>query len=248
MAPTGSITAGHAPALFAKELVKRRDVIDREMVRRGWEIADQQPVWVAELDAVPSDTVKAAQWVHLAAEIDTYRGKYNITDIDTHAVPAKYRASEIGEQLAAKVTAMHKYSELTTKEPAATEQITDEAISAEARSQAHSGHTEAEQVSEALRQSRRSITETTEPSSAERIAAMTQRIRTRTAEQAVRTDQDPAQTKSPLRETGPSPAVSEAQRKIDRLKAQKKEREAQQRRQDEKPKGPSQSRGPTIGH
>ncbi|MBM7781871.1 MobF family relaxase [Arthrobacter tumbae] len=233
MAPAASYTTEGTPELYARELTTRRADMDREMTRRGYELATTKPAWMEQLGPIPSDLLKQQQWVRLAAEVDTYRARYNLSDSEPTAVPTKYRALETGERLAAAVTAMHKHTQLTTKPEASKPDVEHQAEAAEARSIVAAGRTEAEHVTDALRAARaEKTTLSPKEARAQRIAAMAGKLKD-------------LKNRRQGSENSAKPAVSEAMEKIRRARQEDEERAANAR-QDIDVDGPDRQ-GPTIG-
>ncbi|MEQ7736162.1 hypothetical protein, partial [Escherichia coli] len=113
MAPSDVISHHDTPALWRKELQGRREAMALEMNRLGSQLAAEPPAWAAALGPVPSDTARQQCWRLLAAEVKTYRDTYRIPDTDTTVLPATHTTTGTGADLAARVTAMHKYTAQT---------------------------------------------------------------------------------------------------------------------------------------
>jgi hypothetical protein len=129
LAPADVVTHPDTPALWQRELQARRELMATEMTRLGAQLAAQPPAWAAALGPVPSDPARQEQWRQLAVEISTYRDTYQIPTSETLPVPETHQGKGIGAELSARITAMHKYSAQTAKEPLA---AADAALMAEA--------------------------------------------------------------------------------------------------------------------
>jgi hypothetical protein len=160
-----------------------------EVNRLGSQLAAEPPAWAAALGPVPSDTAKQQQWRDLAVEVKTFRDTYRIPESDTTVIPDQYTQQGTGAELRSRVTAMHKYSAQTAKEPLAGADAALMAEAANVEATVAERPTPAEQVVDQLREERsQDTTLTPEQERAERIAAMARRIRgtsnTSTPEQA----------------------------------------------------------------
>lgn len=93
-------------------LQERYDHLAKLFVQRGEAVAADKPAWSAQLGEVPVDEQRRAEWVRLAAEVDTFRTRYQVPDTEDAAVPETYRTGRVGKDLAARVTASHKSDEL----------------------------------------------------------------------------------------------------------------------------------------
>jgi hypothetical protein len=56
--------------------------------------------------------------VTLAAEVDVFRGRYNVDPAQTQAIPERYPERSVGGELAARVTALEKAQIQPTALPA----------------------------------------------------------------------------------------------------------------------------------
>lgn len=178
MAPTDVITHQDTPAPWRTELQERREAMAMEVNRLGSQLAAEPPAWAAALGPVPSDTVKQQQWRDLAVEVKTFRDTYRIPETEPTVLPAEFTDKGTGAELAARVTAMHKYSAQTKKEPLSAQDAKLMADAAEVQATVATATTPAEQVVDRLREERsQETTLTPEQERAERIAAMARRIR-----------------------------------------------------------------------
>ena len=178
MAPADVITHHDTPALWRKELQDRREAIALEMNRIGSQLAAEPPAWAAAFGPVPSDTAQQQRWRQLAAEVKTYRDTYRIPDTDTTVLPATHTATGTGSHLAARVTAMHKYTAQTKKAPLAPEDAALMAEAAEVEALVAVEPTPAEQVVDRLREDRaQEAGETHQQGRADRIAELARKVR-----------------------------------------------------------------------
>jgi hypothetical protein len=178
MAPADVITHQDTPVLWRKELEGRREVMAQEANRLGSQLAAAPPAWADALGPVPSDTVKQQQWRDLAVEVKTFRDTYRIPETETTVLPAEYSEKGTGAELAARVTAMHKYSAQTAKEPLSAADAAHMADAADVGATVATEPTPAEQVVDRLREERsQDVTLTPEQERAERVASMVRRVR-----------------------------------------------------------------------
>ncbi|KQR64056.1 hypothetical protein ASF98_11115 [Arthrobacter sp. Leaf337] len=178
MAPADVITHRDTPALWRKELEGRREVMAQEVNRLGSQLAAAPPTWAAALGPVPSDTVKQQQWRDLAVEVKTFRDTYRIPETEATVLPAEYTEKGTGAALAARVTAMHKYSAQTAKEPLSADDAALMADAADVGATVATEPTPAEHVVDRLREERsQDVPLTPEQERAERVAAMVRRVR-----------------------------------------------------------------------
>jgi conjugative relaxase-like TrwC/TraI family protein len=96
-------------------LTERYDYLTVRIEERGTTVAAEQPAWAQQLGEIPADASRRQQWVRLAAEVDVFRTQYRIDPAVEVAVPAEYRQRPLGAELAARVTAMHKATALSTQ-------------------------------------------------------------------------------------------------------------------------------------
>jgi hypothetical protein len=173
MAPADVITHQDTPPLWRTELEGRREVMAQEVNRLGSQLAAALPAWAAALGPVPSDPVKQQQWRDLAVEVKTFRDTYRIPETETTVLPAGYAGKGTGAELAARVTAMHKYSAQTAKDPLSADDAALMADAADVGATVATEPTPAEQVVDRLREERsQDVTLTPEQERAERVAAM----------------------------------------------------------------------------
>jgi conjugative relaxase-like TrwC/TraI family protein len=110
----------HTAPEWREHLQERYEYLESRLEERGATIAAERPAWAAELGDVPAELEKRKQWTELAAEVSVFRAKYRVDESAPQAVPAEYRERAVGADLAARVTALHKSSVLSTQ-PTATE-------------------------------------------------------------------------------------------------------------------------------
>jgi conjugative relaxase-like TrwC/TraI family protein len=100
------------PEDWREHLQERYDYLGVRLHEQGEAVAAEQPAWSAELGRVPDDEQRREQWTRLAAEVDTFRARYQVPETEENAVPEKYRTNQVGKDLAARVTQLHKSDEL----------------------------------------------------------------------------------------------------------------------------------------
>lgn len=154
VAPTHALALGLATGTLGEtwsaELLNTRDTIATELRWAGHLLAADQPTWAASLGPVPSEPEHQAQWKHTAALVSTFRDTYNVSPSEVSAIPAKFLEPATGkhqdaDDLAAMVTAIHKYTGQTLR-PAATEESL-EVVAAQARiEQLATGRTDAQKL------------------------------------------------------------------------------------------------------
>lgn len=115
-----ALDSEHSAPEWREHLAERYDYLETRLEERGATIAADRPEWSAELGDVPADPAKRQQWTELAAEVSVFREKYRVDEAAPEAVPAEYRDRPVGADLAARVTALHKSSVLSTQ-PTATD-------------------------------------------------------------------------------------------------------------------------------
>ncbi|WP_269046500.1 ATP-dependent DNA helicase [Paenarthrobacter sp. Z7-10] len=235
LAPNDVLTHPDTPALWRKELQARRELMATEVTRLGAQLAAESPVWAAPLGPVPSDTEHQEQWRRLAVEISTYRDSYRIPASEATPIPATHQGKGTGAELAARITALHKYGAQTRKEPLTAADAALMADAAQVEALVKETPTPAEHVVDELRQTRGTEAELSPAQErAERAAALARKVRA---------NQRPAGPGGPGPREG-SEAVKEA---MENIRARRAEEDArrQQTRHDEDP-APRQDRGP--GH
>lgn len=114
-----ALDSEHTAPEWREHLAERYDYLETRLEERGATIAADRPEWSAQLGDVPAEPAKRQQWTELAAEVSVFREKYRVDEATPEAVPAEYRERAVGADLAARVTALHKSSVLSTQ-PAAT--------------------------------------------------------------------------------------------------------------------------------
>ncbi|WP_113719740.1 MobF family relaxase [Arthrobacter dokdonensis] len=237
IAPHDVLTHPDTPALWRQELAARRELMAAEATRLGAQLAAEPPAWAAPLGPVPSHIGHQEQWRQLAVEISTYRDSYRIPASESTPIPANHQGKGIGAQLAARVTAMHKYSAQTRKEPLAPADAGLMAEAAQVEALVKETPTPAEQVVDQLRQTRATEVQATlgpAQERAERAAALARKVRANWR---------------PAGQNGPGPqenaeAVKEAMENIRARRAAEDTRRGQSRPEDDP--APRPDRGP--GH
>ena len=235
MAPNDVLTHPDTPALWRQELQARRELMAAEATRLGAQLAAAPPAWASALGPVPSETGHQQQWRQLAVEISTYRDSYRIPASELTPIPATHQGKTLGAELAARITAMHKYSAQTRKEPLAVADAELMAEAAQVEALVKESPSQAEQIVDQLRQARGTEAQLSPAQErAERAAALARKVRANRRP----TDQNGPRTQES------SEAVKEAMENIRARRAEEKARR-QQTRTDIDPT-PQPDRGP--GH
>ncbi|MDP9890014.1 conjugative relaxase-like TrwC/TraI family protein [Arthrobacter oryzae] len=268
MAPADVITHKDTPSPWRTELQARREAMALEVNRLGSQLAAEPPAWAAALGPVPSDTAKQQQWRDLAVEVKTFRDTYRIPDAETTVIPDQYTQQGTGADLLSRVTAMHKYSAQTAKEPLSGTDAVLMAEAANVEAAVAETPTPAEQVVDQLRQERsQDTTLTPEQERAERIAAMARRIRgtsktstpEQTPEAVTEAMKDIAERRHAEKDTQPSAPAESLRDRLARVRqetesaltqtpnAAEKIRQAQQAQEAEDAKRRAQQNGPATG-
>ncbi|WP_432246092.1 MobF family relaxase (plasmid) [Arthrobacter sp. G.S.26] len=268
MAPADVITHQDTPAPWRTELQERREAMALEVNRLGSQLAAEPPAWAEALGPVPSDTAKQQQWRDLAAEVKTFRDTYRVPETETTVLPAEFTDKGIGAELRNRVTAMHKYSAQTAKDPLAGADATLMAEAANVEAAVAETPTPAEQVVDQLREERsQDTTLTPEQERAERIAAMARRIRStsttstpeQTPEAVTEAMKDIADRRHAEKDTRPSAPAESLRDRLARVRqeteatlgqtpsAAEKIRQAQEAQKAEDAKRRAQQTGPTAG-
>ncbi|MDQ0031507.1 MobF family relaxase [Arthrobacter bambusae] len=236
MAPADVLTHPDTPALWQQELHTRRDLMATEVTRLGAQLVAEPPAWAAALGPVPSAPSRQEQWRLLAVEIATYRDTYRIPATETKPLPETHRGQGVGADLSARITAMHKYSAQTAKEPLAPADAALMAEAAQVEAVVKETPTPAEHVVDHLRETRGTETQLSPAQErAERMAALARKVRENRAKNQ-RADED---SRNPE-------AVKEALDQIKARRAQEQARREETRRGHDDPT-PRQDRGPGIG-
>lgn len=177
LAPVDAIARWDAPGLYRQELAERREDMVPQFNRVGSELAAEPPAWAQALGPVPSDTDKQEQWRRLAAEVSVYRDQYRIPITEPTAIPAEHRKKDLGADLAARITAMHKYTAQTAREPLSGDDTRLMREAAEVETRLVEEQAPAEQVIDHLRTERaQQATLTPEQARAERVAELARRL------------------------------------------------------------------------
>lgn len=178
MAPADVVTHQDTPALWRKELTERRDIMATEVTRLGAQLAAEPPAWASALGPVPSDPARGEQWRNLAVEISTYRDLYRIPASEPLPVPRDHQDKALGSDLAARVTAMHKYGAQTGKEPLSAADTSLMAEAAHVEAVVKETPTPAEKVVDHLREARGEEAQLSpEQERSERLAALARKVR-----------------------------------------------------------------------
>lgn len=236
MAPTDVVTHDDTPALWRTELAARREIMATEVNRLGAQLAAEPPTWATALGPVPSDPARQEQWRQLAVEISTYRDMYRIPASQTAPVPADHQDKGVGADLTQRITAMHKYTAQTAKEPLSEADASPMAEAAHVEAIVKETPTPAEDVVDHLQQERGTEAHLSPAQErAERMAALARRVRENRAKRSQRAD---TESNSPE-------AVKEALAQIKARRAQEQGRREEARRADDQT--PRHDRGPGFG-
>ncbi|ROS48757.1 MobF family relaxase [Frigoribacterium sp. PhB118] len=115
-----AIDSPHTDPSWREHMAERYDYLHTRLEERGAALAVEQPEWANQLGQVPAEPVKREQWTQLAAEIDVFRQRYGVDTAEPTAIPDQYREQAVGADLARRVTALHKSTQLSTQ-PGATD-------------------------------------------------------------------------------------------------------------------------------
>jgi hypothetical protein len=108
IADTAPVRSPYLPQAWRDELQERHDHLCARLTERGEAVAAEQPAWAAQLGSVPAEPDRRAEWVRLAAEVDTFRDRHNVPLEERNAIPAARRGDGIGKDLQERVVASHK--------------------------------------------------------------------------------------------------------------------------------------------
>jgi len=106
------LTGKTLPQDWREHMQERYDYLGVRILEQGEAVAAEQPAWSAELGRFPEEPRRREQWTRLAAEVDLFRSRYRIPESEERAIPEKYRTHQVGQDLAARVTQLHKSDEL----------------------------------------------------------------------------------------------------------------------------------------
>lgn len=161
-APREPLADPRLPAAWKEQIEAYRPVVDAEHQRLGAELAQTPPAWLEDLGPVPGRADRAEDWRRLAAEIAAYRRTYNIPDAEPALLPTQHlKNSPVAQDLRNRAAALHKHSELTTREPMTTEAKEQLAQQKMNESAATVGQSDAAAKIAALRQRAQTKSETT---------------------------------------------------------------------------------------
>ncbi|MGP5524471.1 hypothetical protein ACTXM3_14485, partial [Glutamicibacter arilaitensis] len=117
-APREPLADPRLPSAWKEQIEAYRPVVDAEHQRLGAELAQNPPAWLDDLGPVPGRADRAEEWRRLAAEIAAYRRTYNIADAEPALLPTQHlKNNPVAQDLRNRAAALHKHSELTTREP-----------------------------------------------------------------------------------------------------------------------------------
>jgi len=109
-----AIDSPHTPPEWREHMAERYDYLRARLEERGATIAAEQPEWTKQLGEVPAEPARREEWTQLAAEIDVFRQQYHVDVAEPVAIPDQYRERAVGADLAQRVTALHKSTQLST--------------------------------------------------------------------------------------------------------------------------------------
>ncbi|HAQ9631223.1 TPA: ATP-binding domain-containing protein, partial [Enterococcus faecium] len=115
-----AIDSPHTDPAWREHMAERYDYLQTRLEERGAALAVEQPEWTGQLGQVPAEPVKREEWTQLAAEVDVFRQRYGVDTAEPTAIPDQYREQAVGADLARRVTALHKSTQLSTQ-PVATD-------------------------------------------------------------------------------------------------------------------------------
>jgi len=110
-----AIDSPHTDPAWREHMAERYDYLHTRLEERGAALAAEQPEWTGQLGQVPAEPVKREEWTQLAAEVDVFRQRYGVDTAEPTAIPNQYREQAVGTDLAQRVTALHKSTQLSTQ-------------------------------------------------------------------------------------------------------------------------------------
>jgi len=115
-----AIDSPHTTTEWREHMAERYDYLQIRLEERGATIAAEQPEWAKQLGEVSAEPARREQWTQLAAEVDVFRQQYGVPATEPAAIPDQYRERTVGADLAQRVTALHRSTQLSTQ-PGATD-------------------------------------------------------------------------------------------------------------------------------
>ena len=142
----------HTAPEWREHLAERYAHLRSRLDDRAADLVTAQPAWADQLGPIPADLDRRRQWTELAVEVSVFRDRYRIAGDASDAIPADYRNRPVGADLAARVTALHKSTALSTAsgKPAAERQAPT--LTAAQRAQQDQLRRSAERIAELRRQ------------------------------------------------------------------------------------------------
>lgn len=119
IADRGALDSPHTDAAWRQHLSERYDYLAVRLAERGASLTATPPAWADQLGAVPAEPARREQWTRLVTEVSVFRERYHVPEDAPQAIPEQYRARQVGAELAARVTAMHKPQALRNPAPRA---------------------------------------------------------------------------------------------------------------------------------
>jgi len=110
LAERRAIDSPHTEPAWREHLTGRYEYLAKRLHERGDALVADPPAWAAQLGVVPEEPVRRQAWADLAAEVATFRDRYQVPEADEDAVPAAYRERSVGADLQERVVATHKSS------------------------------------------------------------------------------------------------------------------------------------------
>ena len=104
----GALDSRHTDPVWRAHLVDRYEHLAGRLEERGAALAVDPPAWAENLGPVPSEAERRAEWSRLAAEIDTFRGRYRIDQATPEAIPVMFRDQPTGANLAARAAVLYE--------------------------------------------------------------------------------------------------------------------------------------------
>ena len=112
LADRRAIESSHTELAWREHLTERYEYLAKRLHERGDALVADPPAWAAQLGAVPEEPVRRQAWADLAAEVATFRDRYQVPEADEDAVPAAYRERSVGADLQERVVATHNSAAL----------------------------------------------------------------------------------------------------------------------------------------
>ncbi|WP_249409121.1 MobF family relaxase [Frigoribacterium sp. CFBP 8751] len=103
-----AIDSPHTAPEWREHMAERYDYLALRLDERGEALAAEPPAWASHLGGVPAESARREEWTRLAAEVATFRDRFQVPETEPDAVPAAYRGQALGKDLQERVVASHK--------------------------------------------------------------------------------------------------------------------------------------------